>query len=460
MSQQPGPAEHRDGAGAAVLVLGPHRAGTSCVTEIVHRLGYAVGRDLLGAHECNVNGLWENAALVGFNQALFLEQGSDWFDPRCPRLDAPPPGRPQLRAELAALLSDQFGAAPHVVLKDPRCCRLAGLYAGAFRALGHGPRALVVLRHPLASARSLYRRDGLPLVMGLALWTGHMLGALHASRDMDRYLLSYDSLLRDPDHWLGDLALWLGQGAAAAPEALDAARAALDPALCHEQGAAPEDLMPAFRPLCQLALELFHALEAAAPSLAAVDERLPLWQARFDALLPAPGWCASGLRLVLHGPGPVPDPALPGVLERLDRHGASLLMVCDGVEDGGLDPLLADAMASGRVGLFHNLCQRGEAASQVRGISLRAGRDLLLVHRQGLEHLPQWLSCLSQAQTRPDRALALGRLHVQGRDLPAALFLPDALAAGLDAWAFVPAGDRALDGLLKHLGEGLEWTHG
>ncbi|MGE3297447.1 MAG: hypothetical protein AB7I68_08825 [Porticoccaceae bacterium] len=65
----------------AVLVVGPHRSGTSCVTEVIHTLGFRLGRDLLGERPDNPRGLWENAGLVAASEALLARAASAWYDP-------------------------------------------------------------------------------------------------------------------------------------------------------------------------------------------------------------------------------------------------------------------------------------------------------------------------------------------------------------------------------------------
>jgi hypothetical protein len=110
------------------------------VTEVVHALGFELGRDLLGARPDNPRGLWENAAVVSVSESLLADAASAWYDPGFLELgELLDPEA--IRAALAAVIEAQFGApGASVVIKDPRLCRAARPCAAALRQLGYGVR--------------------------------------------------------------------------------------------------------------------------------------------------------------------------------------------------------------------------------------------------------------------------------------------------------------------------------
>jgi hypothetical protein len=130
-----------------------------------------------------------------------------------------------------------------VVWKDPRACLLLPYW----RELLPAPlTAVFVWREPLAVARSLQRRDGIPLAEGLALWERYNRSAAAGLQGVDTYVLDYDAVVQDPRPTLGAVADWLGGLERFAPWAdtwdRDAAGRAVDTGLRHETAeGAPDD---------------------------------------------------------------------------------------------------------------------------------------------------------------------------------------------------------------------------
>lgn len=408
----------------AVLVLGPHRSGTSCVTELVHALGFELGRELLGARPDNPRGLWENAALVAASEDLLARAASAWYDPGFLELDELlDPAI--IRESLAAAVAAQFRRTP-IVIKDPRLCRLAGPCAAVLRQLGYRVRFVLVLRDPRASAESLYRRDGIPCAVGIGLWLAHMLGALSVLRGEPVLMVDYDRLLRD-DEPLLDLATWLRDGARPDLDLLEPLRACRAPELRHHTGGSAE---AAAAPLANLAATVFMALREAADARVGAAV-LAAWIGHFRLAMSESRWLAGRPLVVMHGGADLS--ALPVVPS--DLEGAGLLLMLDGEE--GMDPApdLLGLAASGRIGLFWNLEVRGEAASLARGMTLAGmAQDVLLLRAAGA------------ALLGPIRRRCAGREPlelVSASGAPLALWLPAPVARGIDGWSHVAHGNDA-----------------
>lgn len=436
----------------ATLILGPHRSGTSCVTELVHGMAHDVGRDLLGAHDCNVRGLWENAAVVDFDERLLRSAGTSWFDHGFCDLAALGVDYAAHRESLVALLARQFpggssGPVGDVVLKDPRMCRAVALFASAFAALGYQVRSLLVLRDPRECAESLYRRDGIPRPIGFALWISHMLGALRGVQGGAAKVLAYDELTKAEGHAIEDLAAWLDDGRNGA--GMDRLRldGLIDPRLRHHEFAADSSAVEASSPLERLANEMFRALNErrdARFARACLDE----WDARYRSFLSEARWLARPAVVVRYLPvGAGIDPAL--LDEEDGARAAGSLYVGDGGEEG-VSKSVSDPVVAGRVGLFLNLCERGESASLLRGCGLAAGKDALLV-RSAAEpwrrSFPAWIA-EAGAWGMPVLFAPRGGDACSAADAPAAdsvlaIYVPAAVIDGFDCWSFVPRGEEA-----------------
>lgn len=185
-----------------VLVLGMHRSGTSAVTGVLDKLGIPVAGELLGAESYNKKGLFENKAVNLFHNRLLAHLGSRWDDPMPVSNDfvATPAGQGFI-TELAAIIKDELLAdAAIFAVKDPRMCRFIPLWQAALERSVAEPRAIIPLRHPLDVAGSLAARDGFPRAKSFLLWLDHTLAAERQTRDINRSIIGYDTLLAD---WRG-----------------------------------------------------------------------------------------------------------------------------------------------------------------------------------------------------------------------------------------------------------------
>ena len=130
----------------------------------------------------------------------------------------------------AGLLARSFPAAGPLVLKDPRLSRLLPFWRRVFEETGIAPAVVIAVRAPSAVARSLQRRDQLPLAHGEALWNAYVLDAESGSRGLRRAVVHYEDLGRNPCPVLLRLLSDLGLAAAANEALWQAAAASLRPA--------------------------------------------------------------------------------------------------------------------------------------------------------------------------------------------------------------------------------------
>lgn len=419
------------------------------MTAILGQLGFKLGRDLLGAHACNLRGLWENEAVVSFNEEVLASCGSAWFDPSFLDLDeildaqAEAPGWWQCR--LQGLLRIQYPESKDILIKDPRVSRMHPMYQQALEALGYRVRWVIALRHPSECADSLYQRDGIPRPIGYALWISHTLSALHAAFGGDAHILSYEALLSHPEDTLRELTHWVHEGVPQIPVPYESMKARIDPQLRHSRRPVPPK-GHAGAPLFELAETIFQHLLSETRDWAGRAE-IRDWEARYRELLPSPGWCRGRYRLVFYQPPGSFDPAVSAALSA-SRVRPGILLIRDGGDDVPLDPGLNQAMITGQLGVFYNLSVRDESASLVRGVALRAGRGILLLQRRAVLQMSRWLDWLDESTITQDRVLTWGGTSARE---PEAVFVPDSVAARVDPWASFAKGTDALQAFLAAL---------
>jgi hypothetical protein len=141
------------------------------------------------------------------NDAVLAHFGGTWdAPPRLPEGWESESGLPDRAAALHSLAAAYPDPGP-AVWKDPRACLLLPYWRDVLDA---PVAAVLVWRDPLAVARSLRRRDDMPLPYGVALWERYNRSAIANLAHSDVYVLDYDALIEDPATSLSGLTSWLG----------------------------------------------------------------------------------------------------------------------------------------------------------------------------------------------------------------------------------------------------------
>lgn len=206
----------------ALLIMGPHRSGTSVVTNGIACMGFGLGTDLLEANDDNPRGFFESKRIVALNDKILFYQGLCWdyigavdvF-----RLCYQAYADPECRALASAVLNDLFSDQDAIAIKDPRLCLLAPFWRQMLRDHGYQVRHVLVVRHPLESAASQARRYraedrfhfiGQTLDEGVYLWSTYLLAALQSLENSEVCVIDYDRFLADPGHSLEPLRATVG----------------------------------------------------------------------------------------------------------------------------------------------------------------------------------------------------------------------------------------------------------
>jgi hypothetical protein len=258
----------------AYLVLGMHRSGTSAVTQVLALAGASLPENVMAGDEHNARGYFEPWKIAMFNDARLRAGGAAWDD-----IFAFPFNPLAIKAERGwlnraeALFQEEYADVRYPLLKDPRVTVLMPFWRTVLTELEVGARCVIPVRHPLAVAGSLARRNGFAPEKSVLIWTAYMLAAEAYTRDLPRAFVSYDGLLTD---WRSEAARIEAAHGAPLPKLTEAAGKAIDrfltPDLRHnDAGGALKDLGWAGA-LAGRVLAWFEAASTgAAPGPAALD---------------------------------------------------------------------------------------------------------------------------------------------------------------------------------------------
>ncbi len=159
----------------AIVILGMHRSGTSCLAGMLAALG-ATPPGAVVRNWDNARGHFEAAAVVRLNEAVLAHSGGHWLQP---------PSAVTWTATHAAE-RDRLLAEPAALLKDPRTLLTLPFWrAGSCRFVG-------IIRHPVAVAHSLRAWRQMPTEEGLALWLAHNRMLAAAQAELGFPLLDFD----------------------------------------------------------------------------------------------------------------------------------------------------------------------------------------------------------------------------------------------------------------------------
>ena len=249
---------------AAYLVLGMHRSGTSATAQLLALAGAELPDNVMPGDEHNAKGYFEPWKISVFNDQRLRAAGSAWDDPfNLPYQPLAPEPEAEWKARAVQLFRAEFGEAIHPLLKDPRVSVLLPMWREVLEAAGVGARVVIPVRHPLAVAGSLARRDRFPVEKSVLLWTLYMLAAEAGSRDLPRAFVSYDNLLAD---WRSEVAAMERALGAPLPRLTERAAAEIDrflsPDLRHNAGEGALADTPLVGPMAQEVLDWFTAAAA------------------------------------------------------------------------------------------------------------------------------------------------------------------------------------------------------
>ncbi|MCX6968776.1 MAG: glycosyltransferase [Verrucomicrobia bacterium] len=189
-----------------IVVLGPHRSGTSTITKGLEVVGASLGSRLMPADSRNERGYWEDLDFYALNREMLASTGRDWHHLSLPDERGFALLREKYFERASRLLAEKTATSDLTGLKDPRFCLLLPFWSGVFASCGVEASYVLALRHPASVEASLLVRDSLPKEKSDWIWILHMLGALAGTANSPRIVVDYEELLRNPAQQIGRLA--------------------------------------------------------------------------------------------------------------------------------------------------------------------------------------------------------------------------------------------------------------
>lgn len=186
-------------APTAVLVMGMHRSGTSAITRVISLLGADLPSNIMPAHPLvNRTGFWEPQDIVSIHDEAMFSAGSSWNDVGLfPESWFNRGAANSFLERLVSKLEDNFSGSSMFVIKDPRLCRLAPLWAKVLRAIHANPAVVFLYRNPLEVAASMMIAHGMPPLEAMLLWLRYVLEGERHTRSWSRVFVDFSDLLRD-----------------------------------------------------------------------------------------------------------------------------------------------------------------------------------------------------------------------------------------------------------------------
>ena len=144
-----------------IVVLGMHRSATSLIAKgLANEIN--MGSVMLEPQEDNPEGFYENKYFVALNSALFANAGGSWDNP--PSIKDLKEANTGMNDTIRAVVK-QEQRQPIWGWKDPRTALTIDLYLPYL----NNPHFVCVYRNPREVAKSLFKRDGIPIDKGIAL---------------------------------------------------------------------------------------------------------------------------------------------------------------------------------------------------------------------------------------------------------------------------------------------------
>jgi hypothetical protein len=196
-----------------VLVLGPHRSGSSITTKVLQLLGLNLGNNLVGADpNSNPLGHFEEISVLEFNEKILLACETNWMDP-VPLKENKffESNKNEIKSDLDSLLEKLIREEKIDALKEPRISMMLDLWEPVLEKYFEKMRIVITIRHPSEVAASLEKRDGMSRILSHQLWAQSMINILSFARAHPNYFMFYDHLISDTENEVSGLAKFLGK---------------------------------------------------------------------------------------------------------------------------------------------------------------------------------------------------------------------------------------------------------
>lgn len=196
-----------------LLVLGPHRSGTSLTARMLECLGAENSQNQLPPQPDNPTGFFEDSDVYAFGESVFLPKIQRRWDSVSPTdwsvLSKTDRSRLGLQA-LEIIRRNYALSNPLSVLKEPRINNALPFWLSLLEHAGFDVRFVCVVRDPVSAARSLGKRNNFSLAHGGMIYLSAWLSVLPHLQERQVSFVQFDEIFATPGKVLGKVADKLG----------------------------------------------------------------------------------------------------------------------------------------------------------------------------------------------------------------------------------------------------------
>tara|TARA_R110002049_G_scaffold188251_17_gene356676 strand:- start:13667 stop:14800 length:1134 start_codon:yes stop_codon:yes gene_type:complete len=200
-----------------LIILGPHRSGTSLVANALHTMGVNLGTRFIEQNRDNPKGFFEDEAVVRFNDRLLSSMSLSWDSfGFIWKEDFSAKRFKPYHDTAVAMIRDRFAECSVAGLKDPRFCLLLPFWKRVIsEALDADVMYVLGIRAPndcVRSQRTRYINDsdfhllGRRNIQSLLLWWTYLTRVLTEVAPEHLVVVNYTSLAESPESELHRLA--------------------------------------------------------------------------------------------------------------------------------------------------------------------------------------------------------------------------------------------------------------
>lgn len=198
-----------------ICILGMHRSGTSLLCEILHSMGVSFGTqdELIAGNTANPDGYFELKKLAELMMDIYIDAGKMSMDPCWLDLSTIPQSKKEWYCNriYQCLYPLVENCPEHQIfaIKHPRICILLPWLKECFDKMHVKVEYIAIIRNPLETAQSLWKRDCYPIDFGLHLWEKHNAAILSYAKLSDTLFLNHQMLFDDFDSTYQKIATFL-----------------------------------------------------------------------------------------------------------------------------------------------------------------------------------------------------------------------------------------------------------
>ena len=190
----------------AIVICGPHQSGAAVLSGILSKIGYSLGKNVLGIGGDGQNLLYENASVQEFFTGFIQGTGHQWLSPFVSGSKILSGANQEKKTkDLERLIESQFASESQIVLKDPRFSVCLPLVLEALYNLEYDIKVVVMLRHPHEVALSMQKKHGLSLTRSNLIYTNYLSQSEYYSRNFQRAFIHFNHLVDRPEEILSAL---------------------------------------------------------------------------------------------------------------------------------------------------------------------------------------------------------------------------------------------------------------